>query len=290
MAPIFVKFDELEGEAHQVRHGLDQLATSFEDLGDGFMKLVFDGTTMTGDLKIAPEIKFDHDIKFIGAQFNNIGFDFIKLADSQHKFDSTFLNFTDQFLAPPTTGDGPPPNPLSADFKFYEADLKATSLDFLTLANTWKFDSSPDFKFNPSELADAFHKISQDFLALKYDEVAIGGDFFKLSGLTDAQPLGQALFKYDIASQALGDGFNKLSVDWQTLAHDVMPSTDTATVKLDQFQPSLNNLVLQHASDFAQMATDLTLLGPDFRAVGGDGVRVAEAIQQATHSIKFASS
>ena len=285
--PIFIKYDQLEGEAEHVKHRTDQLADGFEDLGDGFVKIVFDAereltASDSTDLKI--KSRFDHAALVFGDDFFKVGTNFLTLQDSVHKFDDAFVKLADPFIkiTPSDNGDVAPVS-LASDFKFWEGDLKTTGLDIWASATTWKLDVKFD---NTGSLGLAFQTLSDDFFKLGNDEHKIGADFRKVSTQTDHKVLGAAFLKYGDDTVKLGDEYIKLSADFQKLAQDFAPAapSDASFVKLT---PTIDQVIQQNPQDFLKVAFDWNKLDRDLVGIGGDTVKLAEAVETAGTQTHF---
>ena len=278
MAPIFVKFDGLEGEAEHTDHKDIELGRSFEDLGGGIVRLVFAATAAEeGELKFLPAVQLKHDVQVVGDAFMNVGTSFLKLDVAQHKFDDAFIKLADPFLKiTPSTNAEVPPISLASDFKVYEGDIKGAGLDFWKVSDIWKLDLKFD---NTSSLGLAFQALSDDFLKLSTDELKIGTDTLKISKQIDSRALGDAFIKWGEDTLKLSDEYKILSADFQKLAQDFTPVTITDAASVQGAPLKLDQAIVANAGDFLKLAVDLFKVNVDFRALGGDTIKLAEAAE-----------
>ncbi len=137
----FIKFDGVEGEATDGRLHRDfrALGADFANIGGDFIKLVDDVSGQHGE----SAFKVAQDLR-VEHDLIKIDGDFLKVSASFLKLDSDFLKF----------GDG-----LS---NFVANELKI------------KFTDGPS-------LADSFHKINTDFQNTSGDFLKLGADFIKLT-------------------------------------------------------------------------------------------------------------
>jgi hypothetical protein len=284
--PIFIKFDGLEGEAHQDRRGLDRLGDAAEDLGGGFVKLVFAAAAADdGDLKFLPAVQLKHDQLVVGNAFMTVGTDFLKLNVAEHKFDDAFIKLADPFLKiAPSTDAEAPPIPLAGDFKVYEGDLKATGLDFWKVSDVWKLDLKFD---GTSSLGLAFQALSDDFLKLSTDELKIGSDVLKIGKQTDSRALGDAFIKWGEDTLKLSDEYKILSADFQKLTQDFTPVTTIDAASVNGAPLKLDQTIANNAGDFLKVAVDLFKMNVDLGALGGDTIKLAEAAETSGNGTHF---
>src|SRR6516162_4866073 len=80
---LFLKFDGVQGEAEDGRVHRDFVALGhqFDDLGDGFLKLIDDVSTDHGESlhKVADDVQINHDLLKIDTAFLKIDDSFLKL-------------------------------------------------------------------------------------------------------------------------------------------------------------------------------------------------------------------
>ncbi len=284
--PIFIKFDGVEGAVNQTGHKLERLGDAFEDLGDGFVKLVFDATAETGDFKFLPAVQMQikHDLLLVAHDFIKVGFDFDKLDPALHKFDDFVLKIADPFLkiTPSTDGDVAP-IPLADDFKSYESDIKGAGLDFIKAGVELKLDIKFD---NTSSLGLAFGTLSDDFLKLGTDASHIGSDALKISQLGPIDKIDKWFGAFGADELKLSEAYVEVSADFHKLAQDFTPATtgDTAAlvgpIKFDQ-------AIVQDAGDFIKLASDLQTLNTELRAVGGETIKLTQAIEPSGNDAHF---
>jgi hypothetical protein len=272
MAPIFLNFEHLEGEAEQVDHGFDRLGDSFADLGGGFVKLVDAATEKIGPSENNPALAFKHAENVVAHDFLKVGLDFLKVDAPLHKFDDGIVKLTDEFLKiTPSTEGG---NPLAAEFLKYEGDLKLTGLDTLQLAADLKSGA-------PTEtLSLDFSKLQFDYKEQSADATSIGETFQKISIQIDSFPLADEFHKFGDAFIKLGNDLLTTAVDWNKLSRDLAPTTDSPeTLLLDQ-------VVAQHPEDFLSLVVDFHKLDTSLTSLGTDAHKIAEAIEPSV-SFKF---
>jgi type VI protein secretion system component Hcp len=278
MAPIFIKFDGIEGEASQVDRRWDQLGDGLEDLGDGFARLVQDGT-----LAPSPVVELKHDDAVITSDFHKIGLDYLKVEAAQHKIDATEIVIAKTLdkSSPTLFSDTGGPPPLASDLQAYEADLKLTGLDFIKLASDLKGGA-------PAETISLdFNSIKIDYQKQSDDALKIGDDFIKLSAVAGdlkLNGLSDAFLKYGEDTVKLGNDDLKISTDFQKISADFSSQTFGGAISTEL---KFNQVVLQNPDDFIKLAGDLKLLDADLLAVGDDTHKIADAV--ADHVHKFAS-
>jgi type VI protein secretion system component Hcp len=263
----FLKFEGFEGRTHKLGNDFDRLGDSFSDLGGAFIKLV-DNVSSTDvnffKADLAAHIK--HDVFTIGDDFFKIGQEFIKLTGPLDTFGNTVVKFTDQFVTvTPSASEGG--FPLATDFLKFETDLKATGLDFL---------SASDIKAGPTEnLSLTFNKIAIDYTSQSDDVLKLGedfADFIKISGVSESSKVGETFLKITLETVLVSSADLKLSTDFQKISTDIAEASDSGLKAFDQ-------VALKYASDFVTLAQDLKFADGAFTALGGDFVKLADAIQ-----------
>ena len=263
----FIKFEGLEGAAHKLGNDFDRLGDGFADLGGAFLKFVDDvSSTDVNFFKADLAAHIKHDVFAVGDDFFKIGQEFIKLTGPLDTLGDAIVKFTDQFIKL-TPSESETPFPLSADFVKLETDIKLTGLDFLGTAS--------DIKGSPTEsLRLAFNKISIDYKQQSDDALKLGedfADFVRISGLSESK-VGETFLKITLETVLISSADLKLSTDFQKISTDLAAASDSGPVKLDQ-------VVIKYADDFVKLAQDLKLADGPFAALGGDIVKLAEAIE-----------
>ncbi|HEX4556290.1 MAG TPA: hypothetical protein VH249_20035 [Xanthobacteraceae bacterium] len=277
---FFLKFEGIEGAAEKADHSLDRLGASFADLGGGILKLVHDAAS---EAQVpAVQHKIDSDLHKIDTDFIKIGFDFIKLTEPAHKLDGAIANFADQFIKfMPSASEVP--FPLAADFLKYEADLKITGLDFLA--------AGQDIKLGPAEsLSLNFAKISLDYKNQSDDQLKISADlasFIKISGISERSALGTAFLKLSGDSLKLADDYKIVSGDFLKVSQDLAPPVnEDGAIAIDhKVDIKFDQAIGQHADDFIKLGVDLIKLNADLHGVGGDFIKLADAVEDRGHLI-----
>jgi type VI protein secretion system component Hcp len=285
--------ESFEGAAEQVAHDLRRLGENSVDLGGGFLKLINDVTlapTENVSLDsgvVSLDIKLKHDDAIISHDFLKVGLDFVEISASQHKIDikeipiikvidvaSPGLN-----LAADSVGGGDTPAVVT-DLLKYEADLKITGLDFLKIA--------PGLGDAPAEtLSLNFSKISFDYKEQGADELKLSEDFIALAKTAadlKIRGLSDAFLKYGEDALALGNDYLKLSADFHKISQDFAPPTTTDAVATGG-ELKFNQGVLQNSADFIKLAGDLKFLNTDLRAIGGDTLKLSDALETAAHQL-----
>jgi type VI protein secretion system component Hcp len=283
--------ESFEGAAEQVAHDLRRLGENSVDLGSGFLKLINDVTLApTENVSLDPgvvslDVKLKHDDAIISHDFLKIGLDFVEISASQHKIDikeipiikvidvaSPGLN-----LAADSVGDTPA---VVTDLLKYEADLKITGLDFLKIA--------PGLGDAPAEtLSLNFSKISFDYKEQGADELKIGEDFITLAKTaTDLKirGLSDAFLKYGEDALKLSGDYLKVSTDYLKISQDFVLVTSTDAVATGG-ELKFNQVVLQNPADFIKLAGDLKFVNADLRAIGGDTLKLADALESAADKL-----
>jgi type VI protein secretion system component Hcp len=281
----FHKFESFEDAAEQAAHDLRRLGHDSVDLGDGFLKLIRDGSFPSDSPAAATiDIKFKHDDARISDEFFKLGSDFVSAADTQHKIDIKEIPIikvidvsTPSLLAAESDGGTPL---VVTDLLKYEADLKITGLDILKIA--------PGIADAPAEtLSLNFNKISVDYKEQGADAIALGEDFialaktaeqFKIHGLSDA------LFKYGQDAVNLGNDYLKVSADYLKISQDfvLVSSTDAVTTG-GEFK--FNQVVLQNSADFIKWAGDLKFVNADLKVFAGDTIKLSDVLETAAHQL-----
>lgn len=281
----FHKFESFEEDAAGVAHDLRRLGENSVDLGDGFLKLIDDGTpapTESNSL-VSVDLKLKHDDALISDDFLKIGLNFLEASASQHKLDTkelVIIKVIDKStpLLFSEIGDGGT-LPVETDLLAYEADLKITGLDFLKIA--------PGLGDAPAEsLSLNFSKISFDYKEQGADELKIADDFIALARSSlelKIHGLSEAFFKYGEDAVKLGNDYLALSADFQKISEDFVPPITTNAVVTGEIK--FNQGVLQNSADFIKLAGDLKLLNADLRAIGGDTLKLSEALDSAAHHL-----
>ncbi len=292
-ADFFLKFDDFhtfesfEDAAEQAAHDLRRLGHDSVDLGDGFLKLIRDGSVSPDSPAAGTvDLKFKHDDARISDDFFKIGSDFVSASDSQHKIDIKdipIIKVVDQSspsLSAVSDGDGGTPAVVT-DLLKYEADLKITGLAFLTIA--------PGVADAPTETISLnFSKISVDYENQGADQMALGEDFIKLAGAAadlKIRGLSDAFIKYGEDALALGSDYKVLSADFQKISEDfklVVPTTDAVATG---GEIKFNQVVLQNSDDFIKLAGDLKLMNADFHAFAADTIKLTNALETAAQQL-----
>lgn len=282
------KFESFEDAGEQAAQDLRGLGDDSVDLGGGFLRLIRDGSVSPDSPPAATvELKFKHDDAFISDDFFKLGTDFVSASDSQHKVDIKeipIIKVVDQSspgpLSAASESDGGTPLVVT-DLLKYEADLKFTGLDFLTIA--------PDIADAPAEtISFNFNKISVDYKEQSADESAISEDFIKLAAAAadlKIRGLSDAFLKYAEDAVKLASDYKVLGADFQKISEDFKvapPSTDAATTG-GEFK--FNQVVLQNSDDFIKWAGDLKVMNADFRAIGDDTIKLTNALETAAHQL-----
>jgi hypothetical protein len=265
--PIFLKFDGVEGEAVDGRlHGeVRAIGADLVNIGDDFVKLTSDVSPGHGasDLKIAQDIKFNHDLLKIDG-------DFLKVSAAFIKFDSEFIKFGDglstfvQNDLKITFGDSESP-PLADTFHKIDTDLQNGSSDFIKLgADFIKLTNAenPDSVF---QVGSDFLKINGDLGNLGNDFVALGDNFIKIAGVSDLKVADDVFIKFGDDLKIVGQNLNAAAADFATIGRDFEALADTSdTIKLDQAFIKYAGDFLKLDSDFVKLDTSLGNLGTDF--------------------------
>jgi type VI protein secretion system component Hcp len=282
----FHKFESFEDDAERVAHDLRRLGENSVDLGGGFLKLIHDGTlaaTETDSL-VSLDLKFKHDDAIISHDFLKVGLDFLNASASEHKLDTKeiviikVIDKSTPILFSEVGGGGA--TTVETDLLTYEADLKITGLDFLKIA--------PGLTDAPAEtLSLNFNKISFDYKEQGADELKIGQDFITLAkSAADLKihGLSEAFLKYGEDAFKLADDYLKVSADFLKISQDFAPPTTTDAVATAG-DLKFNQGVLQNPDDFIKLAGDLKFVNADLRAIGGDTLKLSDALESAAHKL-----
>jgi type VI protein secretion system component Hcp len=282
----FHKFESFEDDAERVAHDLRRLGENSVDLGGGFLKLIHDGTlaaTETDSL-VSLDLKFKHDDAIISHDFLKVGLDFLNASASEHKLDTKeiviikVIDKSTPILFSEVGGGGA--TTVETDLLTYEADLKITGLDFLKIA--------PGLTDAPTEtLSLNFNKISFDYKEQGADELKIGQDFITLAkSAADLKihGLSEAFLKYGEDALKLAGDYLKVSADFLKISQDFAPPTTTDAVATAG-DLKFNQGVLQNPDDFIKLAGDLKFVNADLRAIGGDTLKLSDALESAAHKL-----
>jgi type VI protein secretion system component Hcp len=282
----FHKFESFEDDAERVAHDLRRLGENSVDLGGGFLKLIHDGTlaaTETDSL-VSLDLKFKHDDAIISHDFLKVGLDFLNASASEHKLDTKeiviikVIDKSTPILFSEVGGGGA--TTVETDLLTYEADLKITGLDFLKIA--------PGLTDAPAEtLSLNFNKISFDYKEQGADELKIGQDFITLAkSAADLKihGLSEAFLKYGEDALKLAGDYLKVSADFLKISQDFAPPTTTDAVATAG-DLKFNQGVLQNPDDFIKLAGDLKFVNADLRAIGGDTLKLSDALESAAHKL-----
>jgi type VI protein secretion system component Hcp len=284
----FHKFESFEDAAEGVAHDLRRLGRNSVDLGGGFLKLIHDGTptpTETGSLASA-DLKFKHDDAIISHDFLKVGLDFLQASASQHKLDTKeiviikVIDKSSPILFSEVGGDGGGgATTVETDLLNYEADLKITGLDFLKIA--------PGLGDAPAEsLSLNFSKVSVDYEAQSADELKLSQDFIALANSAaelKLHKLSEAFLKYGEDALTLSGDYHKVSVDYLKISQDFVLVSSTDAVATGEIK--FNQVVLQNSTDFINLAGHLKFVNADLRAIGGDTLKLADALEDAAHKL-----
>ena len=295
---------DIKGESfsHQVDHQLIKLGGDFDRVGDSFLDLIADALKVSEHKHVAnikfSEAQIKHDIDSIGSDFVKLGDGFLKLDEVQHKFDDAFLNFADQFikLSPGTPGDIESDQggiKFGDDFFKLETDLKLTGLDTIQLGLDFlKLNDTGTENANPLllKIADDFHKLDDNLSSIGDDLFKIGADFLKLGELklgdikldpADAQRIEDISIKIGDGTIKLASDFHKVSDDFLRISLDLTQSSGGE--QAGEQQHNFSRFVLDHPADFQKLAIDLHSLDGDLKLVGGDYIKLSDALHDALH-------
>ena len=280
----FHKFESFEDAGEQVAHDLRRLGRDSVDLGGGFLKLIQDGTLISGEgvSPAALDIKFKHDDALIGADFFKLGVAFDKTSDAQHKIDVHEIVIIKQIdtaspllFSDSSAGGGGGAGKVAADFASYEADLQTIGTDFLKV-------SPAD---TPTEtISLTFGAISVDYKEQSADLQKISNDFITLARSASElkiHKLSDTAIKWSADAEALAADYLKLSADFQKISQDFSPKFDQ---KINQ-APTFNQVVLQNSADFTALAGDLKFMNTDYKILAGDTLKLTDAFESAAHQL-----
>ena len=82
----------------------------------------------------------------------------------------------------------------------------------------------------------------------------------------------------------LGNVYLALSADFQKISQDFAPQPIPDAVAIGG-ELKFNQGVLQNPDDFIKLAGDLKFVNTDFRAIGGDTLKLSEALESAAHQL-----
>jgi type VI protein secretion system component Hcp len=290
----FHKFESFEDDAERVAHDLRRLGENSVDLGGGFLKLIHDGTlaaTETDSL-VSLDLKFKHDDAIISHDFLKVGLDFLNASASEHKLDTKeiviikVIDKSTPILFSEVGGGGA--TTVETDLLTYEADLKITGLDFLKIAPGLTDAPAETLSLNFNKISfDYFNKISFDYKEQGADELKIGQDFITLAkSAADLKihGLSEAFLKYGEDALKLAGDYLKVSADFLKISQDFAPPTTTDAVATAG-DLKFNQGVLQNPDDFIKLAGDLKFVNADLRAIGGDTLKLSDALESAAHKL-----
>jgi type VI protein secretion system component Hcp len=279
------KFESLEEDAAHAAHDLRRLGEHSVDLGDGFLNLIRDGTSASSETAspVSLDLKFKHDDAIISRDFLKVGLSFLEASASQHKIDIKeipIIKVVDQSSPILLSEVGGGATTVEADLLQYEADLKITGGDFLKIA--------PGIADAPAEsLSLNFSKISFDYKEQSADELKIAQDFIALAGSAaelKIRGLSDAFLKYAEDAMTLADAYHKVSADYLKISQDFVLVTSTDAVATGG-EIKFNQVVLQNPDDFIKWAGDLKFVNTDLKLLGGDTIKLSEALETAAHQL-----
>jgi hypothetical protein len=260
----FLKFDGVEGEGvdGRLHDDVRAIGRDFVDIGDDFVKLIADASPDgASDLKIAQDIKLNHDLLKIDGDFLKVSAAFIKLDSEFIKFGDGLSNFVQNDLKI-TFGDAPS---LADTFHKIDTDFQNTSSDFINLgADFIKLTgaANPDNFF---QVGSDFLKINGDLANLGDDFIALGDNFLKIAAVSDLKVVDQVFIKFGNDLKTVGQNLNAVSADFSTIGGDFEALADTSdTIKLDQAFIKYAGDFLNLDSDFVKLDTNLSSLATDF--------------------------
>jgi hypothetical protein len=262
----FLKFGGVEGEAvdGRLHDDVRAIGRDFVDVGDDFAKLVGDVSSGHGasDLKIAQDIKLNHDLLKIDGDFLKVSAAFIKFDSEFIKFGDGLSNFVQNDLKI-TFGDSESP-PLADTFQQIDTDLQNTSGAFIKLgADFIKLTSAanPD---NVFQVGSDFLKINADLGNLGNDFIVLGDNFLKIAAVSDLKIVDQVFIKFGNDLTTVGQNLNTVSGDFYKIGGDFAALADSETIKLDQAFIKYAGDFLKLDSDFVKLDTSLSSLSTDF--------------------------
>jgi type VI protein secretion system component Hcp len=286
----FHKFESFEDAAEGAAHDLRRLGRNSVDLGDGFLKLIQDGTSAPSDTLASSDsldLKLKHDDAIISHDFFKVGLDFLEASASQHKIDTKeiviikVIDKSSPILLSAVNEGGGGAATVEADLLKYETDLKITGGDFLKIA--------PGIADAPAEsLSLNFNKISFDYKEQSADELKIAQDFIALASSAaelKIRGLSDAFLKYAEDAMTLADADHKVSTDYLKISQDFVLVSSTDAVATGGAELKFNQVVLQNSADFIKWAGDLKFVNSDLKLLGGDTIKLSEALETAAHQL-----
>ena len=284
----FHKFESFEDAAEGAAHDLRRLGRNSVDLGDGFLRLIHDGTpapTETGSL-VSVDLKFKHDDAIISHDFLKVGLDFLEASASQHKLnvkEIVIIKVVDKsspiLFSEVGGGGGGGASTVETDLLNYEADLKITGLDFLKIAAGGTDAPAEALSLN-------FSKVSTDYKMQSADELKLSQDFVALANSAEElklHKLADAFLKYSEDALKLSANDLKVSQDYLKISQDFVLVTSTDAAATGDFK--FNQVVLQNSTDFINLAGDLKFVNADLKLIGGDTLKLADALEDAAHKL-----
>jgi len=277
MPDVFLKIN-VDDLGHQADHQFLKLGTGFDQAGDSFIDLIADAVKLNDGPGSAHDAFIKHDVQTTGLDFIKLGDDFLKLDEALHKIDDTVLDFFIKF----DPGDAPV---LANLFLKLDSDLQGTGADFAALGDDFLKLNDPPPLENSNEvflkIADDFVKIDSALDLVGDDFGRIGADFIKFGGgleLPAVQHIDEAFFKLGGDTVKIGDDFHNLSDHFLKIAIDIREAADSGlTLKIDQ-------LASKYENDFLDLKTDIIKFDADFRALGGDYLKLADAFHDFGHA------
>lgn len=282
----FHKFESFEDAAEQAAHDLRRLGHASVDLGDGFLRLIRDGSFPSDSPAAATvDLKFKHDDAFISDEFFKLGSDFVSASETQHKIDIKdipiikVIDKSSPILSAVSDDGGDTPKVVT-DLLKYEADLKITGLDFLKIAPGIADAPAETLSFNFNKISVDYKEQSADLMAISEDFIALAknAEQFKIRGLSDA------FLAYAENAHKLADDYLKVSGDYLKISQDfvLVSSTDAVTTG-GEFK--FNQVVLQNSADFIKWAGDIKFMNTDFRALASDTIKLSDVLETAAHQL-----
>jgi type VI protein secretion system component Hcp len=241
---------------------------------------------------VSLDLKFKHDDAIISHDFLKVGLDFLNASASEHKLDTKeiviikVIDKSTPILFSEVGGGGA--TTVETDLLTYEADLKITGLDFLKIAPGLTDAPAETLSLNFNKISfDYFNKISFDYKEQGADELKIGQDFITLAkSAADLKihGLSEAFLKYGEDALKLAGDYLKVSADFLKISQDFAPPTTTDAVATAG-DLKFNQGVLQNPDDFIKLAGDLKFVNADLRAIGGDTLKLSDALESAAHKL-----
>lgn len=282
------KFESFEDAAERLAHDLRRLGENSVDLGGGFLKLIRDETRAPSET-VSPDsldLKFKHDDALISHDFLKVGLNFLEASASQHKIDTKeiviikTIDASSPVLFSAVSEGGGGAAAVEADLLKYQADLKVTGLDFLTIAEGGTDAPAESLTLN-------FSKISVDYQKQSADELKIAQDFMALSrSAADLKlhKLSDAFLKYSEDALKLSDTDLKVSADYLKISQDFVLVSSAGAVATGG-ELKFNQVVLQNSADFIKLAGDLKFFDTDLKVIGGDTLKLSESLESAAHQL-----